>query len=68
MGAKYLVATTICERTADGDADAAKCINKNVYVFDRWVDKEILFDLALSALRRVQTKEWEIISEPEKWT
>jgi hypothetical protein len=56
--ALYLVSIGICERRNNERVDPDRCLSKNVYVFNRNVEPEKLFSLALKGLTTQQDTEW----------
>jgi hypothetical protein len=57
--ALYLVSIAICEQRSNERLDPDRCLSKNVYVFNRNVEPEKLFSLALKGLARQQETKWE---------
>jgi hypothetical protein len=57
--AQYLISIGVCERRVDGSM-TNKCVNKNVYVFNRRVAPHDLFSFALVGLARSQTDEFDM--------
>jgi hypothetical protein len=50
--AHYLIAAAICERTANDHLDPDKCLNTNVYVFNRSAKPHELLSIGLIGLTR----------------
>jgi len=59
--AQYLIAVGICERIDDSRVDPNKCLNKNVYVFNRRLKPHDLFRIAVVGLKP-DTKEKQVFT------
>ncbi|MBR1120083.1 hypothetical protein JQ628_01055 [Bradyrhizobium lablabi] len=58
--ARYLVSVSVCERADSAQAKSARCLSKNIYVFNRSVSPHKLFLLGLAGLAKSQAAKEEL--------
>lgn len=58
--ARYLVSVSVCERAPSAQAKSARCLSKNIYVFNRSVSPHKLFLLGLAGLAKSQAEKEEL--------